>query len=249
MNYHQNKIIKSFLSAVMLVAFTGNASADVVASKSRADWKKEYVRPAETPFPEENPYSASKADLGHKLFFDPRLSGNNYISCGTCHNPSFAWGDGLPKGIGNAMTILGRRTPTILNLAWAESGSQQRRWRTAGNSRVSGVVQCQLSGRGDYDRDHCQGNRDVRADRRQRRCAIRSLDRRRRARDSGICQAWVRSVQRQGQLRRLPFGVELHRWQFSRYRPTRCRCWARQATAEREGDATCLQDPDASQLG
>ena len=121
MSFHKNTIIKSLLSAVMLVAFAGNASAGAVESKSRAEWKKEYVRPANTPFPEENAYSASKADLGHKLFFDPRLSGNNYISCGTCHNPSFAWGDGLPKGIGNAMTILGRRTPTILNLAWADS--------------------------------------------------------------------------------------------------------------------------------
>ncbi len=109
------------LSMVMATAVLGQAIAGPVTGKSRAEWKKEYVRPAETPFPEDNPYSKPKAELGHKLFFDPRLSGNNYISCGTCHNPSFAWGDGLPKGIGNAMTVLGRRTPTILNLAWADS--------------------------------------------------------------------------------------------------------------------------------
>jgi cytochrome c peroxidase len=109
------------LSMVMATAVLGQATAGPVTGKSRAEWKKEYVRPAETPFPEDNPYSKPKAELGHKLFFDPRLSGNNYISCGTCHNPSFAWGDGLPKGIGNAMTVLGRRTPTILNLAWADS--------------------------------------------------------------------------------------------------------------------------------
>src|SRR5207248_6637262 len=35
-------------------------------------------------------------------------------------NPGFAWGDGLSKGIGHGMKELGRRTPTILNLAWAE---------------------------------------------------------------------------------------------------------------------------------
>ncbi len=109
------------LSMVMATAVLGQAIAGPVTGKSRAEWKKEYVRPAETPFPEDNPYSKPKAELGHKLFFDPRLSGNNYISCGTFHNPSFAWGDGLPKGIGNAMTVLGRRTPTILNLAWADS--------------------------------------------------------------------------------------------------------------------------------
>ena len=49
--------------------------------KSREEWKKEYARPAEIPFPEDNPYTAAKADLGRTLFFDPRLSGSNYISC------------------------------------------------------------------------------------------------------------------------------------------------------------------------
>jgi cytochrome c peroxidase len=78
-----------------------------------------YRRPASTPFPEDNPYSESKARLGQILFFDPRLSGSNWISCATCHNPGFAWGDGLPRGIGHGMNPLGRRTPTALNLAWA----------------------------------------------------------------------------------------------------------------------------------
>ena len=98
--------------------------------KSREEWKKEYARPAEIPFPEDNPYTAAKADLGRTLFFDPRLSGSNYISCGTCHNPSFAWGDGLPTGIGHGMTVLGRRTPTILNLAWSEQLMWDGRFET-----------------------------------------------------------------------------------------------------------------------
>ncbi len=95
--------------------------ADASAEMSERDrWKQEYVRPSEIPFPEENPYTAEKADLGHRLFFDPRLSGRDYISCATCHNPSFSWGDGLPTGFGDRMTQLGRRTPTVLNLAWGE---------------------------------------------------------------------------------------------------------------------------------
>ena len=117
-----NKTTKAVLALVtgfFVLSGIGSA-AQSAETKSREEWKKEYVRPAEIPFPEENPYSKSKADLGRTLFFDPRLSGANYISCATCHNPSFAWGDGLPKGIGHAMTRLGRRTPTILNLAWGE---------------------------------------------------------------------------------------------------------------------------------
>lgn len=113
--------VRGFALAISGVALAigtlGQASA---ATKSREDWKKEYVRPADVPFPKENPFTSVKAHLGKTLFFDPRLSGNNYISCASCHNPGFAWGDGLPKGIGNAMSRLGRRTPTILNLAWTE---------------------------------------------------------------------------------------------------------------------------------
>ena len=54
------------------------------------------------------------------LFFDPRLSGSDSISCASCHNPSFSWGDGLATGFGHGMTRLGRRTPTVWNLAWAD---------------------------------------------------------------------------------------------------------------------------------
>ena len=82
--------------------------------------KDEYRRPSEIPFPEENPYTEEKSELGKMLFFDPRLSGSNLISCASCHNPSFAWEDGQPTGAGNGMTRLGRHTPTIVNLAWGE---------------------------------------------------------------------------------------------------------------------------------
>jgi len=92
---------------------------DAVA-KTRDELKRDYVRPSEVPYPEENPYSKEKEDLGHRLFFEPRLSGADYISCATCHNPSFSWGDGLPTGFGHQMTRLGRRTPTILNTAFGE---------------------------------------------------------------------------------------------------------------------------------
>ncbi|WP_299730628.1 cytochrome c peroxidase [uncultured Tateyamaria sp.] len=39
-------------------------------------------------------------ELGRNLFFDPILSGNRNISCGTCHDPAFGSGDGLALGIG-----------------------------------------------------------------------------------------------------------------------------------------------------
>ena len=58
--------------------------------QSLEQMKKEYRRPASIPFPEDNPFSVEKQRLGQQLFFDPRLSGNNNISCATCHNPGLS---------------------------------------------------------------------------------------------------------------------------------------------------------------
>jgi len=102
-----------------MVASSSGAAARENAPPSAAALRVQYRRPSAIPFPDDNPYSDSKARLGQTLFFDPRLSGSNWISCATCHNPGFAWGDGLPHGIGHGMNVLGRRTPTALNLSWA----------------------------------------------------------------------------------------------------------------------------------
>jgi cytochrome c peroxidase len=107
----------------VLLAVGGLAAPDTEmrnAAPERAEVKKKYVRPAETPFPSENPFSRDKEVLGRTLFFDTRISGSHWIACSTCHNPAFAWGDGLPKAIGTGMKVLGRRSPTILNSAWTE---------------------------------------------------------------------------------------------------------------------------------
>jgi cytochrome c peroxidase len=45
-------------------------------------------------------FSEAQAKLGQLLFFDPILSGNQNISCATCHNPDHGSADGLSLGIG-----------------------------------------------------------------------------------------------------------------------------------------------------
>lgn len=92
--------------------------------------KAAYQRPASIPFPEDNPFTVAKAKLGQMLYFDPRLSRSNMQSCASCHNPSFGWGDGLPKGVGDNMHELGRRSPTILNAAWSEALMWDGRFET-----------------------------------------------------------------------------------------------------------------------
>ncbi len=82
--------------------------------------KAKFKRPTEIPFPKENGFTSARAVLGKALFFDTRLSGANCTACASCHNPAFSWGDALPRAVGFGSKELGRRTPTILNVAWGE---------------------------------------------------------------------------------------------------------------------------------
>ncbi|WP_380056825.1 cytochrome-c peroxidase [Falsihalocynthiibacter sp. SS001] len=46
-------------------------------------------------------------ELGQLLFYDPILSGNRNISCGTCHHPTLGTADGVSLGIGEGGGGLG----------------------------------------------------------------------------------------------------------------------------------------------
>lgn len=66
-----------------------------------------------------NPSSLEKIKLGKLLFFDKILSGNNSISCATCHNPAKGYSDGLALSDGYSLGVkTGRNSPTILNAAF-----------------------------------------------------------------------------------------------------------------------------------
>ncbi|MFO1352122.1 MAG: cytochrome c peroxidase [Gammaproteobacteria bacterium] len=98
-------------------AVLGTASAEGQAQ----DWRALYAPPVAIPFPAANRYSAAKAALGRELFFDPRLSGNGRQACASCHDPRRAWSDDLATAVGAAGQRNRRRTPTLWNLAWAET--------------------------------------------------------------------------------------------------------------------------------
>lgn len=52
------------------------------------------------------------------LYFDPRLSGAQNMSCASCHDPSFGWETPVERAVGGLNVPLGRHAPTILNMAW-----------------------------------------------------------------------------------------------------------------------------------
>lgn len=67
------------------------------------------------PLPAPTRIDAAKADLGRRLFFDPRLSGDATIACATCHDPDQGFGDGQPLSAGYPGSLHFRNSPTLLN--------------------------------------------------------------------------------------------------------------------------------------
>ena len=66
-------------------------------------------------WPEDNPYTQEKAELGRLLYFDKRLSSDGTISCATCHAIEKAFTDNkeISEGIyGHKGT---RNAPTVIN--------------------------------------------------------------------------------------------------------------------------------------
>jgi cytochrome c peroxidase len=86
--------------------------------QTATDYKKSFIFPKDVPVPANNKLTPNRVRLGEMLFFDPRLSGSNWISCATCHNPALGWSDGQPTAIGNGMNVLKRSTPSIVNTAF-----------------------------------------------------------------------------------------------------------------------------------
>lgn len=69
-----------------------------------------------------NPLTAQKIALGRALFYDPRLSHNNSISCASCHSPYSAFthvDHALSHGINDSIGT--RNSPALMNLAWQSS--------------------------------------------------------------------------------------------------------------------------------
>ena len=71
---------------------------------------------------QDNPLSKEGFELGRKLFYDTRLSADNTISCGGCHQQIAAFGTfehDLSHGVFSSHTE--RNAPVLFNLAWSTS--------------------------------------------------------------------------------------------------------------------------------
>jgi len=64
-----------------------------------------------------NKITPQRVELGKKLYFDPRLSKSNLISCNTCHNLGLGGDDGVPAATGHKWTANPHHlnSPTVYN--------------------------------------------------------------------------------------------------------------------------------------
>jgi len=76
---------------------------------------------AATKLPAPNPVNAEKVALGRRLFFDNRLSVDEWLSCASCHDPAHGFSDSRKLSVG----VLGQRgkrhAPTLLGRGMGES--------------------------------------------------------------------------------------------------------------------------------
>lgn len=55
--------------------------------------------------------------LGKMLFFDPKLSKSNQISCSSCHDPEMGWSDRRRVALGNDHLLGARNTMSLFNIS------------------------------------------------------------------------------------------------------------------------------------
>ncbi len=104
---------RGVLSAAVLIGFGTGLPA------MAADWA--WSLPDHVPeprVPADNPMSAEKVELGRRLFYDTRLSGNGTIACASCHIQSRAFTDGRALSPGSAGAPTHRNAQALANSAW-----------------------------------------------------------------------------------------------------------------------------------
>jgi cytochrome c peroxidase len=113
----RNHIILLFFLAAALYACSKDIATNIFEGFKRPEGFPEPTYHFAT-----NPVTKEGFELGRKLFYDPILSADNTISCGSCHIQSSAFthhGHVVSHGIADRQGT--RNSPPIMNLAWSSS--------------------------------------------------------------------------------------------------------------------------------
>ena len=90
--------------------------------------------------------NASLVEMGKRLFFDQRISGDGAISCATCHDPVKGFGDGVALSKAYPGTKHFRNAPTLINsLFKADFNDTGWGWSGHMGANMNDVVRDQIT--------------------------------------------------------------------------------------------------------
>jgi len=102
---------------------------------------QEFLRPQTIPAPQDNLLTPERIALGKALFFDPRLSGTNTMSCSSCHQPSKGWAsNALIEEMGTQSVMHTRSVPTLTNVAYQRHYGWDGRFSTLEQQALNPII-------------------------------------------------------------------------------------------------------------
>jgi cytochrome c peroxidase len=113
----RNLVIAAVLAAAIAVVAYGVFDSGAAAPTPLAGFSAPFVF-GRFQVPSDNPLTEESVELGRRLFYDPRLSGDNTVSCSTCHQQHLAFTDGRPTGVGITGKPLTFNSMSLANLMW-----------------------------------------------------------------------------------------------------------------------------------
>ncbi|MCA1457303.1 cytochrome-c peroxidase [Bradyrhizobium sp. BRP22] len=100
------------VAAVAMLASSQASADDELMGAARQIFKP---IPSIVPVLKDNPVTHEKVELGKMLYFEPRLSASEIISCNSCHNLGTGGVDAGPTSVGHGWQQGPRRAPTVYN--------------------------------------------------------------------------------------------------------------------------------------
>ena len=109
--------IHLWLVKLLLTTLLGTMTAlgQQYESAPASFWDKDLKVPAS------DPLTPAKASLGKRLFFDTRLSSDEWLSCASCHDPNHAFSEARKVSVGVRGQRGNRHAPTLLGRGFGES--------------------------------------------------------------------------------------------------------------------------------
>ena len=115
-----------FFSVSVLIVFLASCRPDTPDDPEEQTFQAtpyELIIPPFFPpmdIPADNPLTEEGVELGRYLFWEKKLSGNNQMSCGTCHLPEHAFSDPMTFSMGIHGDLGTRQSMAIINLGWGQ---------------------------------------------------------------------------------------------------------------------------------